>query len=116
MQLYRCKVRLKGSLLHEMPKIGVSAPEILILREIHQGDNAPVVEITPMGSNKKPGVNAAERDRPNSTYGPKIDERQFPTYGELPALLPTHADIQRHLAGTKRAAPTACPGARRGEG
>src|SRR3546814_15643733 len=75
MQLYRCKVRLKGSLLHEMPKIGVSAPEILILREIHQGDNEPVVEITPMGSNKKPGVNAAERDRLNSTYGPKIVER-----------------------------------------
>src|SRR3546814_19706196 len=94
MQLYRCKVRLKGSLLHEMPKIGVSAPEILILREIHQGDNEPVVEITPMGSNKKPGVNAAERDRLNSTYGPKIVERLFSKYGELPALLPDHADIE----------------------
>src|SRR3546814_11557490 len=92
MQLYRCKVRLKGSLLHEMPKIGVSAPEILILREIHQGDNEPVVEITPMGSNKKPGVNAAERDRLHSTYGPKIVERLVSKYGELPALLTAHAD------------------------
>src|SRR3546814_3342410 len=73
-----------------MPKIGVSAPEILILREIHQGDNEPVVEITPMGSNKKPGVNAAERDRLNSTYGPKIVERLFSKYGDLPALLPDH--------------------------
>src|SRR3546814_3927087 len=86
MQLYRCKVLLKGSLLHEMPKIGVSAPEILILREIHQGDNEPVVEITPMGSNKKPGVNAAERDRLNSTYGPKIVRSEEHT-SELQSLM-----------------------------
>src|SRR3546814_15125159 len=102
MQLYRCKVRLKGSLLHEMPKIGVSAPEILILREIHQGDNEPVVEITPMGSNNKPGVNAAERNRLNRTQEPKIVDRPFPKHDSLPAL---HAD-QAARVGQKQGTAT----------
>lgn len=110
MQLYRCKVRLKGSLLHEMPKIGVSAPEILILREIHQGDNEPVVDITPMAPNKKPGANAGERDRLNSLYGPKIVERLFSKYGDLPALLPDHADIVAQMAGKKPDAAAALTG------
>src|SRR3546814_5552148 len=69
-----------------------------------------LVEITPMGSNKKPGVNAAERDRLNSTYGPKIVERLFSKYGDLPALLPDHADIVAQMAGKKPDAAAALTG------
>lgn len=37
-KLYDCKVRLQGSVLNEVPKSGVTAPEIDILRALHGGD------------------------------------------------------------------------------
>lgn len=109
MQLYRCKVRLSGDLLHEVPKIGASAAEILILREIHAGSNEAVVDIVPMEPNRKLGAAAADRERLVSTYGPKIIERLFGKYAELPAQLPDHADIVAQMVGAKKkpAAPEA---------
>ncbi len=50
MQLYDCKVRLKGSLYNEVHKSGVSAAEVLVLRVIHGGavdDMDAVVDVKP---------------------------------------------------------------------
>ena len=38
MQLYNCKVRLGGSVTNEVRKSDVSAPEIMLLREMHGAD------------------------------------------------------------------------------
>ena len=49
MQLYSCKVRLKGSLLHEVFKPEVTIPEMIVLRHVHQGDNEALADIRPLG-------------------------------------------------------------------
>lgn len=36
--LFNCKVRLGGSVMNEVRKSGVTAPEVLILRELHGAD------------------------------------------------------------------------------
>lgn len=35
MHFYDCRVRLNGSLLNEVPKIGIPAPEVIMLQAIH---------------------------------------------------------------------------------
>lgn len=110
MQHYRCKVRLSGDLLHEVPKSPVTAAEILILREIHAGSNEPVVDIVPIASQRKADSAAAERERLSMTYGVKILERLFGKYAELPAKLPDHADIVAQMA-TRRVEAAPAPAA-----
>lgn len=39
MKFYKCKVRLGGNLHNEVDKIGVSAPEVIVLRVIHGADS-----------------------------------------------------------------------------
>ena len=45
MQLYSCRVRLKGSLLNVVNKENVTAAEIRVLDHIHVGDNPGVYDI-----------------------------------------------------------------------
>ena len=65
MKTYSCKVRLGGSVMHEVPKDEVTAAEVTILRYIH-GDDA-VLEIKPVGDIDRSDV--AELDRLRETYG-----------------------------------------------
>lgn len=62
--LYSCKVRLGGSVLNEVPKIGVTAPEIEVLKKIH-GDDA-VLDIKRTGHVERTYME--ERERINDTY------------------------------------------------
>lgn len=85
MKLYSGKIRLAGNLLNEVPRIGLTAPEIIILRHIHGAD--AVVNIQETGSDKRP--HGEERDRLAQAYNPKV---VFDLFGlehrELPIELP----------------------------
>ncbi len=50
-KLYSCKVRLQGSVLNEVPKSDVTAPEIEVLRALHGSD--AVAGIVETGSVKR---------------------------------------------------------------
>ncbi len=78
MQLYDCKVRLKGSLYNEVHKRGVSAAEIMVLRVIHGGavdDMDAVVDVKPSmdADGKRLPVSEVddhdERERLQELYG-----------------------------------------------
>lgn len=62
--LYSCKVRLNDSVLNEVRKSDVTAPEIMILRAVH-GDGA-VLDINETGKAKR--THAQERQRIYSVY------------------------------------------------
>lgn len=73
MQLYDCTIRLGGSVLNEVPKTGVTAPEIMVLRALHGGD--AVVKITKAGSDKR--RHQDERQRLYTTYAnPEINNAE----------------------------------------
>jgi hypothetical protein len=89
MQVYRCKVRLAGSLLNEVWKDEATAPEIILLRAMH-GDDA-VVEITRTSMDKRP--HAEERERLKNIYGAKIVLEQFGhPHQQLPVRLDDHEE------------------------
>lgn len=51
MKLYSAKIRLKGSILHEVWMYQVTAAELQLLVRIHSGgDNFPLAEVTETGS------------------------------------------------------------------
>lgn len=63
-KLYDCKLRLGGSVLNEIPKEGVTAPEIEVLRAIHGSD--AVVDIKSAGEVER--SSADERARLHQVY------------------------------------------------
>jgi hypothetical protein len=86
MHIYSAFVRPGGSLLNEIPKIGLSAAEIVVLRGIHGNDS--VIKIQWTGSDRR--KHAAERDRLVALYGEKAFANVFGTgYSiKLPNELP----------------------------
>lgn len=85
MQLYDCKVRLKGSLYNEVHKSGVSAAEVMLLRLIHGGavdDMDAVVEIKPAMDAKNKRLPESEvndqdeRKRLQILYGTALESRE----------------------------------------
>ena len=62
--LYSCKLRLGGSVLNEVPKIGVTAPEVEVLRAIHGSD--AVLDLKFTGTVDRDFL--AERERINDAY------------------------------------------------
>lgn len=68
MRLYRCKIRLAGSVLNEVRRIATAA-EIIIWRWLHGGD--AVVEIQPTGRDSEIS-NVEERERLKSLYDPYL--------------------------------------------
>lgn len=68
MQLYDCHVRLGQTTSSEVPKFGVTAPEIIVFRKIHGDDS--VVRIQPRKMDKR--AHAAERVRLETEYGPGL--------------------------------------------
>lgn len=81
MRLFSCKVRLAGSLNNEVAKIGVTAPEINVLRVIHSPpsetgsvDPAVVVEVKPAGEVSR--TDAEERKRLHELYGASLKKRE----------------------------------------
>ena len=97
MQKYRCKVRLAGGVNNEVPKVGVYAAEIIVLRAMHGADS--VVAIEPMDMDKKP--HSELRDELQRRY-PRISmERLFgPSHQSLPVRLDpaTEAQIAEQVA------------------
>ena len=63
-KLYKCKLRLQGSVLNEVPK-EVTAPEIFILREIHGAD--AVLDVVEIGVGESRS-HRAERERLARVY------------------------------------------------
>jgi len=86
MHIYSAMVRPGGSLLNEIPKIGLSAAEIVVLRGIHGND--AVIKLQWSGSDRR--KHAAERDRLVGLYGEKAFANVFGTgYSiKLPNELP----------------------------
>ncbi len=73
MHIYSAFVRPGGSMLNEVPKVGLSAAEIVVLRGIHGND--AVIKIQWTGSDRR--KHAAERDRLIGIYGEKAFEAMF---------------------------------------
>ena len=95
MQFYQAKIRLGGSLLNEVFKPDLSAPEIMLLREFHGSD--AVVDIKRTRTTPRPSEE--ERERLMSLYmgSSNNDPEQvkakngiwFALFGHLTAELPT---------------------------
>lgn len=65
-KLYDCKVRLGGSVLNEVPKTGITAPEIEVYRAIHGSD--AVVDVKLAGQVKR--SDRDERARIEDLFAP----------------------------------------------
>jgi hypothetical protein len=81
MRLFSCKVRLAGSLNNEVAKIGVTAPEISVLRVIHSPpsetgsiDPAVVTEIKAHGEIAR--SDTEERQRLHELYGASLKKKE----------------------------------------
>ena len=85
MQYYSAKIRLGGSVLHEVRKSGLSAAEVVLLRREHGPD--AVAELT-LIDDRHVGE-AAERERLSKIYGEKKVEA---VYGapDMPNRMPVH--------------------------
>jgi len=81
MQTYDARIRLAGSLLNEVPKSGLTAPEITVLRRLHGSD--AVVEIKPGKHVERDDY--AERARLHDLYGPAL--AGIKNVGTLDAIL-----------------------------
>lgn len=73
MMIYDCRVRHAGNMLHEIPKNGVTAPEVMILRHIHGPD--AVVSLQPRRNDRRPHLE--EIDRLRREYGAKAFSSVF---------------------------------------
>lgn len=117
-QLFDCKVRLAGSLINEVPKKGVTAPEIALLRFLHGGDDMVTdIKALPIDAMVEDGVDAKgkpkkrprteqeERERLQTLYGPALRSYEdvrtiagiFGAAGPLPKAVPG-ADVEVDLA------------------
>lgn len=85
MQVVSCKVRLAGSVLNEVVKSDVTAPQVLVLRSVHGGADS-VVDIKATGTIDV--SDADERERLVALYGMKAVDKVFPSYVGLPRELP----------------------------
>lgn len=96
MQMYNCQVRLGGLTTSEVPKDGVTAAEIVVLRHIHGSD--AVVRIVP--KNKGIASNSMERTRLRSLY--EVSDRQAGLIDSIfgvAAALPQEIDIDAFSDG-----------------
>lgn len=94
MQLYDCKVRLSGSLYNEVPKTGVTAAEITVLRVIHGSDS--VADIKPDVFDRKRS-DGSERARLDSIYGSAISKIE--DIKSLNGIFGVAAPLPQHLPG-----------------
>ena len=67
MDVYSCRLRLKGSLLNTVNKDAVTAAEIMLLDHIHEGDNPAVYDIQKIGEAQR--SDRTERQRLSMLYG-----------------------------------------------
>jgi len=89
MDIFKCKVRLGGSVMNEVEKIAVTAPEVILLRAIHGGD--AVVNLKRTG--EKRAEHAVERDRLAEIYGErKVIEVFGPGHQALPTKVGGYSD------------------------
>lgn len=86
MLLYDAICRPGGQLTHEVPKSGLTAPEVILLRQIHGDDG--VVHIKRSKQESAAGVD--ELDRLSHLYGNKVVSKVFgASYGtSLPQEIP----------------------------
>jgi hypothetical protein len=112
MQLYNCKVRLHGSLLHEVRKEKVTAAEIYVLRTIHGGEDA-IADIEHTGLKSKLS-DTQERNRLHNLYGEGLSTIDgvksvngvFGVAGALPEAMP---GVPLLKAGAKKPGPAKAP-------
>ena len=83
MEYANIEIRLAGSLLNTVKK-EVSAPEIVVLRQIHGLDGVANVVKTRVDQ----ASGSEERDRLNKVYNPEVVEKLFPgALGRIPTTL-----------------------------
>lgn len=112
MHLYDCKLRLGGSLYNEVPKPGITAAEITVLRVVHGDDS--VVDIVHAGENKKLSSNQV-RSELSLMYSKALRGIEgvgsvngiFGVAGEMPASLPGFEPAKKTAPAAKgKSAPT----------
>ena len=97
MQLFKCKVRLGGNVMHEVIKDEVTAPEVIVLRHIHGYDG--VLDLQRTKSDKRP--HEGERERLSVVYGDAVVAQMFgPGHNRLPLDLD---DVPRQGRKSKQA-------------
>lgn len=77
MDLYSCKIRLNGSLDHEVIKTNVTAPELHLLSNIHRGEgkHPPVVDIVKTGTVNRSDAKERARLADGYTKGELVEDR-----------------------------------------
>lgn len=121
MQVFNGRVRLGGSLQHEVYKRGLTTPEILVLRKLHGHDG--VVGLEHAGNADVDDDD--ERERLQYLYGDGLAalsedqktsiEKMFSTYGALPQQLKDYtgefSDKEDELEEFQKSLPFASPNA-----
>lgn len=103
MHILEGKVRLGGSLLHEVWKPEMTAPEVIVLRDIHGQDAIVDLEVLPA----KKVEHAKERDRLGRLYGDARIERLFgPLHHPLPTEVPGVVAAARRRERKERDTPS----------
>jgi hypothetical protein len=72
MHTYSCKVRLGGSVINEVPKVGVTVPEMVLLQHVHGADSISNVAY----SKAVERTEDEERDRLRQVYGTSVKSKQ----------------------------------------
>lgn len=114
MQLYKCVLRLNGSLHNEVPKNDVTAAEIQVLKAIHQGPETgvdAVVRIQP--TRKVDRSDQEERARLQDLYGASVARN--PRLRSLNDILGhPSVPLPRVVPGVAESEPEPSAGKRRG--
>ena len=96
MQYYSAKIRLAGSMMNEVRRDGISAPEIMLLKRIHGSDALVDVEYDKKGQI----VHADERQRLFTQYPTAVNaEAKRHLVEEL--FGPAHQDLPLEVAEYK---------------
>jgi hypothetical protein len=81
LEVCNATVRLAGSVAHTVPKVGLTVPEVVVLRALHASD--AVVDIVPTHTIERDA--REEKNRLAGIYGDKQIEAIFPGYApEMP--------------------------------
>lgn len=95
MQIALAEILLNGNLQHSTVRV-VSAPEILILRNLHGND--AVINVTDAATMER--TNSEEIDRLKLFFGADVFAKVFP--GSMPKLPSTFAEVGVEVAGSKK--------------
>jgi hypothetical protein len=103
MKIYSAKIRLSGSIMNEVRRDNLSAPEVILLRHLHGHD--AVTDIVEVGGDRR--AHSDERERLGDLYDSGGEKGLIltlfgPPHQELPSELPEVSKPVEHKPRRKR--------------